>query len=304
VERRIDENGERIFALFGLGQSWRMTEHWSSDVSLDRSHTLKDAGSDDFDTDVPAAHGSDDDFTAVSLGATYQQELWSWSNRLEVRHADRENKYGLISGLIGQLRPGISASARYRGLLSDGTAGDQSSEQQLSLGLAYRPDRSRWIFLDRLDADFDREQSGLRDDRSWRLVNNLHANFKLNRKWQIAPYYGLKYVRENFSGSHYDGFTDLYALETRYNLTKRWDLGLHGSLLHSWNSDQLDGSTGASVGYLAMTNAWVSLGYNFEGFRDEDFSQGNYTAEGVYLKFRLKFDQQSLNDALEWLNRQ
>ena len=53
-----------------------------------------------------------------------------------------------------------------------------------------------------------------------------------------------------------------------------------------------------------MTNLWASIGYNFNGFRDEDFSQSNYTAKGIYLKFRLKFDQHSLGDALEWLNQQ
>ena len=305
VERQIGENSERIAALFGLGQTWQATEYWSFDANLDRSYTIKDSnGSYDFDTDVPATHGSDNDFTAVSLGATYQQEKWSWSNRLELRHTDTEDKYGLISGLIGQVKRGISASARYMGFLTDGQNGTEESEQELTLGLAYRPIKSRWIFLDRLDAKLDRTDSGLYDDKSWRLVNNLHANFKVNRQWQIAPYYGLKYVRENFSGTHYQGFTDLFALETRYNLNKRWDFGLHGSILHTWNSDQYDYSNGISAGYLFINNLWASIGYNFDGFRDEDFSQSNYTAKGVYLKFRLKFDQNTLEDALDWLNRQ
>lgn len=304
VERQIDENDERIFALFGLGQTWQLDKNLSIDASLDRSYTLKDNSSYDFNTNVPDAHGSNEDFTAISLGNTYQQEKWSWTNRLEFRHTDNEDKFGLVSSLIGQVKQGISASVRVMGFITDGINGDKNAEEELTLGLAYRPVKSRWIFLDRLDARFAQDESSLHNDKSWRLVNNLHANFKVNRDWQIAPYYGLKYVRENFGGTHYDGFTDLVALESRYNLTKRWDIGLHGSMLHTWNSDQYDYSSGISTGYLFITNLWTSLGYNFEGFRDDDFSQGNYTAKGVYLKFRLKFDQNTLDEALTWLNGQ
>ena len=35
----------------------------------------------------------------------------------------------------------------------------------------------------------------------------------------------------------------------------------------------------------------LSLGYNFSGFRDQDFSSSDYTSQGVYVKYRMKFDQ-------------
>lgn len=84
---------------------------------------------------------------------------------------------------------------------------------------------------------------------------------------------------------------------------RRGDIGLHAALLHSWNSHQFDYSLGGDVGYLVMTNAWVSAGYNLVGFEDEDFSDANDTAEGPYVKFRMKFDQQSVKEAAAWLNR-
>jgi len=302
IEQQIDENGTRMFALFGLGQSWKINEKWSIDANLDRSYTLKDDSSYDFNGNVPAAHGSTEDFTAVSLGATYQQKEWSWANRVEVHHTETKDKYNFLSELVGKVRDGVSASARYNGFYTD-DVDSESLEQELRLGLAYRPVASRWILLDRLDAQYQKNDSATTSDTSWRLINNLHANYKVNRKWQIAPYYGLKYVRENFDGDDYSGVTDLLALETRYNLTSRWDIGLHGSVLHSWNSSQLDYSAGGSVGFRAMTNTWISLGYNATGFTDEDFSTANYTSQGFYLRFRIKFDQNSVKDALTWLNR-
>jgi hypothetical protein len=34
------------------------------------------------------------------------------------------------------------------------------------------------------------------------------------------------------------------------------------------------------------------------GFEDADFSQGDFTAQGPFVKFRLKFDQESLKGIL------
>ena len=47
-----------------------------------------------------------------------------------------------------------------------------------------------------------------------------------------------------------------------------------------------------------MTNVWVSAGYNFAGFRDDDFSASTYTAKGAFIRFRYKFDQQTIKDLL------
>jgi hypothetical protein len=248
-------------------------------------------------------HGSDDDFTAVSVGAAYQVEKWSWWNRLETRQADSENKYGASTSVVGEPRKGIAVSAKALAFITDAAKGARATDGDIRLGFAYRPAKSRWIVLNRMDFYFERLENVPNGFNNWRLVNNIHANFKLSHRLQFSFYYGLKYVRENFSGTRYTGFTDLISFETRYNINKRWDVGIHGSMLHSWNSNQLDYSAGADVGYSPMTNTWVSLGYNVVGFEDDDFDAANYTAQGAYMRFRMKFDQQSVREAAEWLNR-
>ncbi len=50
-----------------------------------------------------------------------------------------------------------------------------------------------------------------------------------------------------------------------------------------------DASYGAAIGHAVIKNIWVSVGYNFVGFYDRDFSQGRSTSQGVYMKFRIKF---------------
>lgn len=303
VERQFNENGQRVFALFGLGQSWQISERWSIDGSLDRSHTLKQPGNDSLNSNVPPAHGTADDFTAVSLGATYKRDKWTWWNRLEVRQADSEDKLGVSTSIVGEPRDGVAVSAKAMAFITDASSGLRSTDGNLRLGLAYRPATSRWIFLNRLDFYFDQEKGGTERYDSWRIVNNFHANFRLSNRLQTSFYSGLKYVRDTFSGDRYDSVTSLLAFEARYNLNRRWDIGVHGGVLHSWNSDTFDYTAGASLGYSPLTNTWVSLGYNFVGFRDDDFATANYTAQGAYLRFRAKFDQQTVREAAEWINK-
>jgi hypothetical protein len=80
-------------------------------------------------------------------------------------------------------------------------------------------------------------------------------------------------VQESIDSSDYRGYTDLTGIEGRYDITKSWDVGLRGSLLHSWGLNQKSYGSQASVGYTAAKNLWVSIGYNFEGFKDRDFSR-------------------------------
>jgi len=296
LEQQTGEYGPRMFALFGLGQTWQVNERWSVDGSLDRSHTLREPDARDFDTDVPPASGENEDFTAISLGATYKLEKWSWANRLEYRDGETEDKWGLFSAMVGEIRTGLGVSARAQFFTTESET-TEKTDGELRLGLAYRPLYTRWIVLNRLDFRFEQESTESFGYNNWRLVDNLNANYKPNRRTQFSLQYGAKYVKENIEGDSYDGFTDLVGVEGRYDLDEHWDIGMRGSMLHSWNGGQIDFGSGASLGCNVAQNVWVSVGYNFLGFQDEDFSRANFTAQGPYINFRLKFDQENIREA-------
>jgi uncharacterized repeat protein (TIGR01451 family) len=302
LEQQTGEYGPRMFALFGLGQTLQVSERWSLDGSLDRSQTVREPGAEDFDTDVPPASGETEDFTAVSLGATYKLEKWSWANRIEYRDGENEDKWGLFSAIVGEVHRGLGLSARAQIFTTESRTAERT-DGELRLGLAYRPLYTRWIVLNRLDYRFEQESSDDFGYNNWRLINNLNANYKPNRRTQLSLQYGAKYVKENIDGDSYDGFTDLIGVEGRYDLDERWDIGLRGSMLHSWEGGQIDFGAGASVGCNVAKNAWVSLGYNFLGFEDEDFSKADFTAQGPFVTFRLKFDQDSVRDAARQLQK-
>jgi uncharacterized repeat protein (TIGR01451 family) len=301
VERQYAEDGARVFANLGLTQSWKVNEKWTVDAGLDHSHTVEDPGNIPFDPDVPPASGADSDFTALSVGTSYQEKTWSWNWRGEFRTSDTEDKWDITTGIYGEPSERIGLSAGMQVFDTDSDGGIDETMGDIRLGMAYRPRNSRWIVLDRLDFIFEDEEGGISEVESRRIVNNLNANYKLNDKTQIALQYGAKYISERIDGDSYSGYTDLMGVEARRDITAKWDVGVRASALHSWDSQQIDYSAGISIGHNLFENAWISLGYNFTGFEDEDFSQGDFTAEGPFIQLRFKFDQESMRDALSHL---
>lgn len=301
VEQQISEAGTRVFANLGLKQTWQLSKHLSLDAGLDRSQTLRHPGNTRVNPDAPMVSGSTSDYTAVTAGANWTEEKWSWFNRAEYRTSDSDEKWGIAVGAMGEVSRGVGLSASAQVFYTDAATGTQSINSNLRLGFAWRPRDSRWIILDRLDLLNDHQSGLLSDFDSWRIINNLHANLKASRRTQIALQYACKYVQETIDDQDFSGYTDLMGIETRYDVTKEWDVGLRGSVLHAWEFGQFDYSSGLSVGYKVMTNAWLSVGYNFTGFEDKDFSAADFTAQGPFARFRFKFDQNSLRDALKQL---
>jgi outer membrane protein OmpA-like peptidoglycan-associated protein len=308
VERQFNENDDRVFADVGLKQTWKINNAWKMDAGLERSQTVAYSEHYQFNTNVQPSSGTvtstgtAEDFTSVSLGATYQVKQMTWDNRLEFRLADSENKWGLMSGVVKEIDSSWAWSGRAQIYQTSATIGLNTTKVDLRYGLVFRPPQTQWIVLDRLDFIIDDASGGTSGHLdSWRLVNNFITNYRPRKDMQLSLHYGAKYVQETIDGSDYSGYTDLLGVEARYDITKDWDIGLQSSTLHSWNSGQLDYCEGISIGYNVVQNAWISLGYNLTGFKDKDFSQADFTAQGPFVRFRFKFDQDSVRDAAKWL---
>ena len=310
VNRAFDENDDRVFADVGLKQSFKINDAWKADVGLERSQTVANNEHYQFNTNVSPVSGAvqtttaiSEDFTAASVGATYQVKKLTWDNRVELRLADSENKWSLMSGVVKEVDSSWAVSGRLQLFQTSDPSGPNTFKIDLRQGFVYRPPQTQWIALNRLDFIIDDlSGSGSSDYDSWRLVDNLMINYNPQKDLQISLHYGAKYVQEQIDSSDYAGYTDIIGIEGRYDLNKDWDIGLDSSILHSWNSSQFDYSDGISVGYNLMQNVWVSLGYNLTGFKDRDFSMSDYTAQGPFIRFRIKFDQNSVSEAAKWLN--
>ncbi len=303
ISRELSENSERMFAVMGLGQQWQVNERWSLSGGIDQSRTIMDAqAGGPFNVNTPSSSGGREDFTALSLGGTYNQTNYSWATRIEERMSDSEDKHSLQTGIIGQMKKGLTLSLRTQVYQTDAHGGDDTLGLDVSQGLAYRPwDEADWIVFNRLDYIYDEVQGSSTNTKNQRLVELMNANYQPIERWQNSFKLGLKYTFNTIDGEFYDGLTSLLGYETRYDITKRFDLGFRTLALHSWNLGTTEYSAGPSIGCKVIKNVWVSVGYNLVGFYDRDFSRGEYTSQGVYFRFRIKFDQDSMKEFKHFL---
>lgn len=304
LEQQATENGLRLFSNLGLTQGFQVNEHLLIDFGIDRSQTLNDSGLTPFNADVPLSSGSvDGDFNAVFLGSSYTKELWSATSRVEYRNSDQENQRGLFLGLYRQHTPGMGLSMAAQLFDTDSSSSNDTTSADVRFSLAYRPVASHWIVLDRLDLNFEDTHESFASIRNRKIVNNLNLNYLYDRRNQVAVHHGIKYANVTIEGKDYNGITQVLGAEYRHDINARWDAGIHGSILHSTNSNVYRYSAGPSVGMNLFRNVWLSVGYNFTGFEDDDFSSADYTAKGPYAKFRFKFGTQTVRELVSWMDK-
>ncbi|HSN91842.1 MAG TPA: OmpA family protein [Anaeromyxobacteraceae bacterium] len=313
IARDLREDASRVFGNVGLRQTLQLSDAWRVDAGAERSETVQRDGWYTPNPAVPPAHGaSGEDFTALSVGAGYQVKHLVWDSRAELRLGEQERKWSILTGVVAERQGGWGFSGRGQLLGTLAEDGERTTAANLRFGLVYRPPRTRWLVLNRLDWILEDgvprvggvPAGDLARPDSWRIVDNLLVNHRPRKDLQLSIGYGGKLVRERIAGEVQQAYTDQGSLEVRCDLTPRWDLGLRGSLLHVWSARQFSFSGGPSLGYSPATNLWIGVGFNASGYEDRDFSAASYTAYGPWIRMRLKFDQESVREAASWLNRQ
>ncbi len=304
-ENRLSEGGARSFANVGLQQTWRPTDALSVDLGFDRTKTLRHPGATPLNLNAPLASGtaglgSDNDFTAWSLGLSWRPDDWVWNNRLEYRTSTLEKKYNVFTGIQGRPMEWLAAQFRLQWNDARQTAGARTTGMNASLAAAWRPDYDGWMFLDRLEAVLDRRRDpAAGNSTSWRYVNNFAANWQISPAFQLGLSYGAKWARETFAIGARRAWTDALGMQATWDVTETWDLGLQGGWLRTVHQGQkFAPAFGMAIGHRLFDNLWVNLGFNFTGFYDRDFAASEFTRRGVFLRFRFKFDQTDLDGLL------
>lgn len=297
VENRFLESGSRLFAILGLGQSVSPLPGLKLDFAFEQGSTV--SGSGETASSASSASTEQEDFTAVSVGAAKNSKLVSTTSRIEYRTSDTEDKWGISLGFYGEPVKGAGFSTGLKYFDTVRTDGTDNRNAELRFGFVWRPEGARLIILDRLDLIWEDETGSGGSAESRRIVNNANFNYRLGTKTQVDVKYGAKYVLAGFSGDRHSGFTDFLGISARYDISPKWDIGFSGGILHGWGAGLYEYTAGPSVGTTLVDNVWVSLGYNFSGFEDEDFSSAGFTAQGPYIQFRIKFDQQTAKEMVK-----
>lgn len=310
-QRAISEAGTRTFGQFGLAQSLTLGRRWIVDAAVDASRRL--AGDEVAPTGVDPTHLSpaggfvgqgdrDETFRAMSLGATYRAEDWSWTGRVEGRQADSADRYSLTSSALRQMEDGVALGLTLRAHRLFDADGSDATLFEVQMSSARRPIDGHWSSLQSLRVRHDAVAfaGGLEATRTSRVVSDVSINYDSGiddetMGLSVSLYHGARYTFGRFDDQDVEGFSQILGMESRLDLTSRIDVGLNLAVRHVAQGQQLAYVFGPSIGLSLARNTWVSLGYNLAGFIDRDFSAQRYTRQGAYLTLRLKFDQSSLS---------
>jgi len=330
-QQAIGEYGPRSFAAYGLSQSLRLGERWSVDASLDGNRTLGGIHAKDIlNPAQPAASGGflgtngllTEDFLALSAGATYRADRWTLTGRAEYRDGELADRYGLTFGGLRQLGEGRALGALFTWTKASGADAVPTTEvMQFEMSWAHRPAASRVAWLGKTEFRSDKVRGAVAGQRdaigstltidgdatSRRLLGSLSVNWAPlgdrggqadGRTWyeraEFGLFWGTRYSFDRFGADDVKGWSNLVGADARIHLGEHFGIGASGTARLGAGGDTIAWAGGPMLTIAPMKNANITLGYNLAGFRDRDFEDERFSRSGVYVTFKLKFDQTSL----------
>lgn len=301
-DRLTQDSGERIGATLGVDQQVRLSKNWTGSLGLARREDLKERGAvdavDDIVPDIPKSpfEESGSAYTSLYVGAGYRGDATSGSSRFEMKKTEDGQRYMVAAGAARELSEQFSLAAAGRYQQDNNEVLADQRRFDLRVGAAVRPNGDGLIILNRFDI---KQREIDLESESWKAVHNLTLNAMVAERLQLALNHGFKYAAFRSDGASYDGVTELVGVEARYDVADRIDIGFHGEAIYSFNAKTLDYAYGPQIGFTPADNVWLSFGWNFSGFLDEDFAAAEYSRAGPYLKLRIKFDQTTARGLLD-----
>ncbi|MEK7322404.1 MAG: hypothetical protein AABZ84_04915 [Pseudomonadota bacterium] len=283
-EYRVREaiSGREGQAAIGLRNLWRIAEGTRLNTSIERIHAV--------------AGGADNESTALTGAIEYTRNpLWKGTARLELYNSDLSRSLLNSLGLAYKLGDDWTLLGKTILSITDNRSpgAGQRLLSRLQLGLAYRETaRNVWSGLSRYEykREDDDSNPALAVRRDVHIVS-LHANYQPSNPLIFTARYAAKRATEDSNAIESRASAQLLSGRATYDIDKRWDAGVIISGLFSGGYASTQYGMGAEIGRVLQENLWMSVGYNFFGYSDEDLTGQDYTNRGPYLRLRFKFDE-------------
>ncbi|MDB5702039.1 MAG: hypothetical protein JWL66_2238 [Sphingomonadales bacterium] len=326
-QQDVAEYGPRSYAAFGLAQSLPIGKRWTVDFTLDGNKTLHGIDpSKVLNVNQPVASGGflgvnntiTEDFTAVTGGATFRGEHWSWNGRAEYRDGDLSSRYGLTTSMLRTLGEGRALGATFSWFRARQSGGSTTESAALAMSWANRPNDSRFSWLEKLELRSDKVSNAVAgqsdaigsvllvtgDAVSKRIINSLSVNWSPTSKSEgryfgrseVSLFWGSRYVADRYDSDDLTGWSNLVGADIKFDLSEKIDLGVSATVRESAAGRAIAYSGGPALGIAPFENGYVSVGYNVIGYNDRDYSDARYTRSGPYVTLRFKFDQNTLSN--------
>lgn len=265
-------------AAIGLKNKWYIQQGLTVNTLFERVESLEG------DTENTA--------TAAGVGVEYlAKEDYKASARLEKRWGETSDTLLGSAGVAYRYTDEVTLLAK--DIYSQVTYNDgERTINRFQLGAAYRDfDSNQLDMLGKVEYRLDDNSTGTDTYQKDSVIWSLNGNYHPTRPLTLSGHYAGKYTQ--FDADNISSDNTAHALYTRglYDLSERWDVGLQAGTYWNKQADDMSYMLGAEVGYSPMTNLWLSLGYNFMGFQDEEIAYDDTTQQGAYFRLRFKFDE-------------
>jgi hypothetical protein len=275
-------------AAMGLRNAWTLSDGLKLQTGFERVHALSGAGA--------------SEAAAATFGLEYTANpLWKGSARLELRHGKSSDSILSTMALASKLSRDWTFLGRntYSLTQNKGEQKGENLQDRMQAGLAYRDtDTDVWNALGRVEhrTEKDTTQPEVTLKRTVEMVS-LHANWQPRRPFTFSGRYAAKWTTENSNGISSRNNAQLVFGRAMWEFAPRWDASIHLSTLMGKGSGAKYSGAGVELGFMVMANLWLSAGYNFFGYKDEDLASGDYTNKGGYIRLRYKFDEDIFSGA-------
>jgi hypothetical protein len=275
--------GNRGYASMGVRTRIPIDDLWSADMRAERSQTLVGAGG--------------TDFTSLSAAAEYLPGKTKFTTQYEVRFGALDTRQLVTTSGAIKLSQDLSLFTRQRVDLIEPAAGTSRFDADGLIGLAYRPVESdRFNWLGRIQASRGETlPGGLTTLGGAPQAQGILGIFELNtqpvRRWHLIGRYGGRYASDVLDGSSLRSYTELWEGRALADVAKRVTSGVSIRLLRQPASQTTLTGVGAETGVMVAKDLWLVGGYNFTGFSDQRFPDGERRSQGPFVTLRFKFDE-------------
>ncbi len=277
ITQKLENDENRLFGFLGLNQYYRVNKKLSINAALENQKSLD-------------SNNIQKDYTSYSIGANYKHKKWIFNTMLEYKDGFQSDKLNINFGAYTELNRDLGFAMGIRENISNEINSTRAYDGEAKFSIAYRGD-SAYTLLSQLKIDHRKD----RYSDSKTVIAALKGVINPSNKSQISSHYAIKINREKIDNNEFSTTVDAIGLEAIYDLSKKIEIGVNGSLLHIWESGDMQESYGGYLGYSFFKNLYLGVGYNFKGYYDKDLSTYLNSAEGAYLKMRMKLDNESLD---------
>ena len=272
-------------AALGLRNRWQLKPRVYLSSSFERIQSLS-----------KNIENTNNDSTAASLGLEYLvHDDWKAMTRLEARRSDSSDTILNTIGFARKLTDDATILTKNTVNFVDNKEAEQGDHlrNRFQLGLAWRDyDQNKLDVLSKIEYYYENNATDLEAEfKREAYVTSIHTNYHPQRRLTLSGQYAAKWSVLDEDNISSNALTQLLSGRVIYDINERWDMSVQAGTLWANRGAGTRYLIGAELGYLVATNLWVSAGYNFLGYQDDELANTSSTGEGAYLRFRFKFDE-------------